>query len=216
MKKIILHKRFTVFLPLFLFIPTVPVAVGSNNILDSQFQNEYLLNGTLGVVVIVTIFLLLTKNWKFSDIGFKPEDPLKGLGLTAGLCLGGLFLVGPYARLLGFNETVEISEVDWGKVIRWSLLYVVAQDFMYQSFLSKVGREIFKGKYEDIITTVLVIILFTWMHSIFDRPLAVMAFVAPGAIIFTLLYNKYRNIYLVNFVHMFYSVLAFYYIVFKY
>jgi membrane protease YdiL (CAAX protease family) len=216
MKKTLLSMRFMVFIPSFLFIPTVPVAVASNNILDPNFQNEYLLNGTLIIVVIITSILLLKKKWKFSDIGFKPDKPFKGLGLTLFLCLIGLLFAGPYARLLGFTETVDMSKVDIWKVVKWSFLYALAQDFMYQSFLSKVGREIFTGKNGKIITAVLVIILFTWMHRIFPRPFAVMAFVAPGSIIFTLLYNKYENTCLVSLAHTFYSLLAFYHIVFKY
>ena len=216
MKKTILSKRFLVFLPLFIFPPTVPVAVGNNKILDAQFQNEYLINGALIFVVIVTVLLLITKVWDLRNIGFKPENLTKGFGLTLGLCLFGLLLAGPYARLLGFNETVDVASVDWLKVTKWSLLYVFAQNFMYQSFLSKVGREIFAGKKGEIITDVCVVVLFIWMHSMFGRPLAVMAFVAPGAIIFKLLYNKYKNVYLVSFLHTVYSLIAFYHIVFRY
>lgn len=216
MKKINLSKRLTLFLPIFLFVPTVPVAIGSNNILNSSLQNEYLINGTLSLVIIVTVLLLSTKKWSFYDIGFNPKNPIKGFGLTVILCILGLFLVGSYANILGFTETVDISKVDWVKVVKWSFFYVIAQDFMYQSFLSKVGHEIFKGRNSTTIVTILVTILFIWMHSIFSRPLAVMAFVAPGAIIFKLLYNKYQNVYLVFLIHTFYSLLAFYHTVFTY
>jgi hypothetical protein len=216
MKKIIFYKRFVVFLPLFLFVPTVPVAVGSNNILDSQTQNESLIYGTLVFVIIVTGLLLLTRRWNLSDVGLKPKDPTKGLSLTLALCIVGLSLAGPYARLLGFNETVNVSKVDWLGVIKWSVLYVFAQDFMYQGFLSKVGREIFSGKKGEMITDICVVILFIWMHSMFGRPVAVMTFVAPGAVIFKLLYNKYENVYLVSLLHTPYSLIAFYHVVFHY
>lgn len=216
MKKINLSKRLTVFLPIFLFVPTVPVAIGSNKILDFKFQNEYLINGTLAFVFIITVLLLLTKKWNLRDIGFNPENPTKGVGLTLGLCILGLLFAGPYANILGFTETINIAKADWIRVVKWSLFYVVAQDFMYQSFLSKVGHEIFKGKSATIIITTLVTILFIWMHSIFARPLAVMAFVAPGAIAFSFMFQKYKNVYLVFCLHMVYSLLAFYHIVFKY
>lgn len=216
MKKIIKHKRLVSFFSLFLFVPTVPVALGSTNILSSQFKNEYLINGTLLFVVSITLVLIWTGNWKFYDIGFKPKKPFKGFFVTLLLCIAGFFLVGPYARALGFNENVNLMQVDWVKIVKWSFIYAIAQDFMYQSFLSKVGREIFENKKMLVAVDISIVILFIWMHSIFDRPWAVMAFVAPGAIIFKLLYNKYQNVYLVFLIHTFYSLLAFYYKVFNY
>lgn len=217
MKNFFLSKRFFVFTPLLLFVPTVPVAIANNNLLDPKNQNEYLLNGTLGIALVATITFLLTKIWSLSDIGFRPKEPAKGFYISGLFCFIGAMFAGPYARMLGFTETIDVSKVQSSETIRWSLLYVVVQDFLYWSFLLKIAKEIFpKRKIGEIIAITCVVLLFIWMHSIFHRPLAVMAFVAPGAIIFAWLYNKYKNLYCVFMVHAVYSLIAFYHIVFKY
>lgn len=192
---------------LFFFTAITPVVIGHAHPFSSEIQNPILLGTTFIFVATIIGVLLVGGVWKWSDIGFRPEPFFKGFWWYPLVWGAALLVAGPYARFLGFTKPIDLSQVSTFKLVLWSGIFCHMQDILYWGFLANIATRMFaKSK---VVPPLLVITLFIGMHSLFPRPLQVMAFVAPGAVIFTLLYREYKNMYLITLTHSILSLIAF-------
>lgn len=203
MKKIIP----TLFITLFCLVPTAPVAIGYTNPFPKDTQNQILLVTTFLVVAPIILILRIAGVWKWSTIGFRPKKFFDGFHFYLCAWIAAGLLAAPYAHLLGFTYPIDLSHVDKIEMTKYSFLFCWMQDVLYLSFLLTVGEAIFKK--DESLSALCVVVLFIWMHSLFERQWEVMAFVTPGACIFVGLYYKYRNIYLSTTTHVIFSLVAF-------
>lgn len=96
--------------------------------------------------------------------------------------------------------------VDWQKILYWSGIGVLAQVFLYQVYLWKVGQELLPN--HPWVNFTLNTAFFAGMHFIFPDPWYKMIFIIPGAIMFTLLYKVHQNVFLILPVHMVFNMIA--------
>jgi membrane protease YdiL (CAAX protease family) len=153
----------------------------------------HVLATTFMVAVIPVSARLATSNWKIGDIGFQWKDTKASLiwyGLAA--VLGSLGLC-----LYSYVFAIPNISVDNETLIYYSVGGSVIQELLYRGYLMRLGRQIFG---DGILNIVVNVIIFVGMHIFYPEFLQKLWILIPAGIVFTLLYKKHSNIYLVSLV----------------
>ena len=106
-----------------------------------------------------------------------------------------------YAWIYDLNHIKTLSI----NISIFSVLYSFPQVILYQGFLMKVGKKLFKKSWVNITVNVL---LFTSMHIFYHLPWFDYVLLAFAGLGFSWTYSKCKNIYLVGLFHFILNLIA--------
>ncbi len=163
-----------------------------------------LIDGAYKIHVLTTTFViavfpvsarLFTSRWKLGDIGFQWKNTKESLlwyGLSAVLGILGLWL---YSYIFHIPKVI----VDNQTLVYYSVGGSIIQELLYRGYLMRLGRQLFG---EGVLNIVVNVIVFVGMHIFYPEFIQKLWILIPAGFVFTLLYKKYPNIYLISMVHI--------------
>ncbi len=161
-------------------------------------------DGAYKIQVLTTTFIvatfpvsarLFTSRWKFGDIGFHLKDFKEAIpwyGLSTVLGILGLWL---YSSVFHIPQT----PIDNETLVYYSVGGSIIQELLYRGYLMRLGRQLFGNGNLNIVVNVIV---FVGMHIFYPEFAQKLWVLVPAGLVFTLLYKKYPNIYLISLVHI--------------
>lgn len=146
-------------------------------------------------LVPVSTRLYVFHTWKIQDIGFRFDnfkEAVPWYGLSAILGVAGLWF---YSVV--FN--IERVAVNQNTLMYYSIAGSIAQEVLYRGYLMRLGKQLFG---DGAVNSSVNIIVFVGMHVFYPGFWEKLPILIPAGVLFTLLYKKHPNIFLVSCVHI--------------
>ena len=168
----------------------------------SGMYKIHVLSGTALVAVLPVSLRLYKNTWNWYALGFRFDNLREALPLYFKAAVAG----GVVLLLYGLVFPMQHS-IDWDTFIQYSVLGAIAQELLYRAYLMLLGQQLFG---DGVVNLSINVAVFVGMHAFYEGFLQKLIVLIPAGILFTLLYKKYPNIFLVTCVHIFLNALAIY------
>ncbi len=162
----------------------------------------------LSITCVLAIFAFAShfnkKNWTLKSLGIRFDNISKEA--VSWYLFSVAFIGVPvlWAYSVYFNTEQGASE---STILWYSLLGCVAQEFLFRVYLMKLGEDLFG---EGILNDSINVLVFTSMHIVYDgffhQGLWLLMLLA--GILFTGLFKKYTNVFLVTGAHIILNIVA--------
>lgn len=184
----------------FLLISIVPVVLLWTKVFSPAAI--FIVLSTVFITVFCIVVWRINKNvWTWKEIGFRTDNITKQSLLHYVIAT----MSGAIALCLAWTYTSNMIGFPMQTVLLYSLIGSMFQEFLYRSYLMRLGKELFIHQQVNFVVNV---VLFTGMHFFYDKNLITMMLIFCGGVLFTGLYQRYPNFYLISSAHIVLNLVA--------
>ncbi len=175
----------------FILVTLVPVSVMTFGLIPGILR--------YGILLAVAVFaggVIRYRSWTRRDLGLTRDTFIywkQYVFCTTAAFIGILI----YWKYLGMNRP-NWTHVMLVKLVGVSLVLSFIQEFLYRSYLFRLWNDI---SHRAWLVITLNVIVFTYMHTIFPNWEVVLPLTAVGGILFAIIYQCYRNFWMISAMH---------------